>query len=64
MKKKLQDMERLCEKMQARFGAQDELVLQFKQELAALQEKRRKNLVAKNYGRRRVDTVEAAAPVH
>ena len=42
MKKKLQNLERLCKKMQARFGEQDELVLELKQELATLQEKKLK----------------------
>ena len=55
MKKKLQNVERLCEKMQARFGADDDLVLQFKQELSVLQEKKRKTQESANFGRRSVD---------
>ena len=35
MSKSLQNLERLCQKMQARYGAQDPMVLQLLDELAA-----------------------------
>lgn len=55
MKKNLQNMERLCEKMQARFGESDDLVLQFRRELEILREKKQKSLERENFGRRSVD---------
>lgn len=56
MKKNLQNMERLCEKMQARFGENDDLVLQFRRELEILREKKQKS---ENFGRRSVDKANA-----
>jgi hypothetical protein len=38
MTKNLQNLERLCQKMQARYGAQDAMVLQLLEELAARKE--------------------------
>jgi hypothetical protein len=35
MTKRLQNLERLCQKMQARYGAQDPMVMQLLQDLAA-----------------------------
>jgi hypothetical protein len=35
MTKRVQNLERLCQKMQARYGAQDPMVLQLLQDLAA-----------------------------
>jgi hypothetical protein len=35
MNKSLQNLERLCQKMQARYGAHDQMVLQLQEELAA-----------------------------
>jgi len=64
MKKKLQDMERLYEKMQARFGPQDDLVMQFKQELSVLLEKRQKDLAIKKFGRRNADKTDGTQSVH
>jgi hypothetical protein len=63
-KKKLQNMERLWQKMQARFGDQDPLVIAFKQELTVLQESGRKELLAHNFGRRQADAVDAKVIVH
>jgi hypothetical protein len=60
MKKNLQNMERLCEKMQARFGEDDDLVLQFRRELAILREKKQKNAGLANFGRRSVDKANAS----
>jgi hypothetical protein len=60
MNKKLLNMERLCEKMHARFGAEDDLVLEFKQELSILREKKRKSRESANFGRRSLDEARAA----
>lgn len=64
MTKKLQNMERLWQKMQARFGEEDTLVKEFKQELSALKENKRKNLLAKNFGRRQADAVDPTMTMH
>ncbi len=64
MKKKLQNMERLWQKMQAKFGDEDTLVMEFKQELSVLQENGRKNQLAKNFGRRKDDAADSAKAMH
>ncbi len=64
MKKHLQNMERLCKKMQARYGENDDLVVRFRQELSALQEKKAKSLAFKNFGRRNADKTIAGQSVH
>lgn len=64
MSKHLQNLERLCNKMQVRYGDGDNLVLQFKQELSALKKKKVKDLAAKNLGRRTVDKVAPAYSIH
>lgn len=58
MRKKLQNLERLSQKMEARFGDSDELVRAFKRELMAMREKLTEEIAAKNFGRRRLDTVD------
>lgn len=64
MKKHLQNMERLCKKMQARYGESDDLVVRFRQELSALQELKAKSLVFRNFGRRYVDRAPSNQSVH
>lgn len=61
MRKKLQNLERLSQKMEARFGENDELVLAFKRELMAMREKLFEEIAAKNLGRRKIDQVEVKA---
>lgn len=61
MRKKLQNLERLCQKMEARFGEDDELVLAFKQELLSMREKLSKEVAAKNFGRRKLDRIDPPA---
>ena len=58
MRKKLQNLERLNQKMEARFGEGDELVLAFKRELLSMREKLSKEIAAKNLGRRTIDQVD------
>ena len=50
MSKHLENLERLCNKMQLRYGDTDNLVLQFKQELTSLKEKKLKTLSSRNFG--------------
>ncbi len=64
MKKHLQNMERLCKKMQARYGESDDLVVRFRQELSALRELKAKSLVFRNFGRRYVDRTPSNQSVH
>ena len=58
MRKKLQNLERLSQKMEARFGEGDELVLAFQRELLSMREKLSKDVAAKNLGRRKMDQVD------
>ncbi|ABM38847.1 hypothetical protein [Polaromonas naphthalenivorans] len=53
MKKRLQNLELLCNKLQYRYGEDDDLVLQLKQELEILIAK---TLAKSNQGRRKDDT--------
>ncbi len=64
MHKHLQNLQRLCQKMQARYGEDDELVMQLKQEMAAFEAKAAKDSEAFNKGRRRLDLTPAALAVH
>jgi len=57
MRKKLQNLERLSQKMEARFGEDDELVLAFKRELLSMRDKLSEEIAAKNLGRRKMDRV-------
>jgi hypothetical protein len=64
MSKHLDSLERLCKKMQLRYGDNDDLVLQFKQELSVLREKKIKEITTKNFGRRTVDKAPPAPLSH
>ena len=61
MRKKLQNLERLSQKMEARFGEDDELVLAFKRELLSMRDKLSEEIAAKNLGRRKMDKVDPQA---
>ena len=64
MHKHLQNLQRLFQKMQARYGDNDELVLQLKQELIAFEAKAAKNRAAVNKGRRKLDLTPRSYAVH
>jgi len=64
MSKHLENLERLCNKLQYRYGDSDSLVLQFKQELGVAKEKRVQDLAAKNLGRRPVDKTAPSHLIH
>lgn len=64
MHKHLQNLERLFQKMQARYGDNDELVLQLKQELIAFEAKATKNRANFNKRRRKVDLSPPSYVVH
>ena len=61
MTKHLQNLERLHKKMTVRYGDADDLVLQLRQEVSALEKKTSRDLAAKNLARRQVDY---EAPAH
>ncbi len=63
MSKHLQNLERLCRKMEERYGDGDDLVLQFRQELSAMERKKLKDIAAKNFGRRTADHLVQASTV-
>jgi hypothetical protein len=55
MKKRLQNLERLCHKMQLRYGDDDELVLQLKHEIELIETKPSKTHAIANSRRRLQD---------
>lgn len=64
MKKHIQNLQRLCQKMHIRYGEGDDLVLQLKQELTALEAKKSRNLAVVNQNRRKQDIDQSATPLH
>jgi hypothetical protein len=64
MHKHLQNLQRLCQKMQTRYGENDELVIQLKQEMAAFEAKVVKDSQAVNKGRRHLDLAPATHALH
>jgi uncharacterized protein involved in exopolysaccharide biosynthesis len=64
MHKHLQNLQRLFQKMQTRYGENDELVVQLKQELTAIEAKVTKDLSAVNKGRRHLDLAPASHALH
>lgn len=64
MSNHLQNLQRLCQKMQARYGEDDALVMELKQELVLLEARKFRNLAAANQGRRKQDRRESCPPLH
>lgn len=64
MSKHLDSLEILCNKMRVKYGDADDLVLQLKQELSALKEKRVKNFARKSFGRRIDDKLVQEHSIH
>jgi peptidoglycan hydrolase CwlO-like protein len=64
MKKHIQNLQRLCQKMQVRYGEDDDLVLQLKLELASLEAKKAKNRDATKHNRRQQDTDPSTTHLH
>jgi peptidoglycan hydrolase CwlO-like protein len=64
MKKHIQNLQRLCQKLQVRYGENDDLVLQLKQELMSLEAKKSKNLAAMNHLRRKQETNLSTTHLH
>ena len=64
MSKHLQNLQRLCKKMQDRYGEDDALVMELKQELVLLEARKFRNLAAANHGRRKQDRRESSPSLH
>ena len=64
MHKHLQNLQRLFQKMQTRYGESDELVVQLKQELLAFEAKVAKDTAAVNKGRRYLDLTPRSHALH
>lgn len=64
MHKHLQNLQRLLQKMQTRYGEHDELVIKLQQELAAFEVKFAMDRAAINQGRRQFDQTPAAHTMH
>ncbi|MBG6072866.1 MULTISPECIES: hypothetical protein [unclassified Polaromonas] len=63
MQKHLQNLERVCQKLQFRYGDNDELVIEFKHELESLKTKKSLNRsrTLRNQGEQ---NAKLAAPLH
>ncbi|CAM3823543.1 hypothetical protein [Polaromonas hydrogenivorans] len=64
MHKHHQNLERLCQKLQFRYGEDDGLVMQLKHELESLESRQSKDDPQANRGRRKQDKEVSSAPVH
>jgi len=64
MHKHLQNLERLCQKLQFRYGQDDELVMQVKREIESNMTRYSKNRHSENQGRRWECKEEFSAPMH
>lgn len=64
MHKHLQNLQRLCQKLQFRYGDDDDLVIQLKHELESLEARKSRNLAMANLGRRKQDMGESSMPLH
>jgi hypothetical protein len=64
MHRRLQDLQELCEKLQARHGDDDDLVLQLKQALESLAANETRNHATAHHNRRKEDKTEPSKPLH
>ena len=64
MHRRLQDLQGLCEKLQARYGDDDDLVLQLKQALESLAANETRNHARAHHNRRKQDQTELSKPLH
>ena len=64
MQRRLQDLQELCEKLQARFGDDDDLVRQLKQALESLAANETRNHARAHHNRRKQDQTELSKPLH
>lgn len=64
MHKHHQNLERLCQKLQFRYGEDDGLVLQLKHELESLESRQSKSYPQASRGRRKQDKEDSSVPMH
>lgn len=64
MRKHLRNLERFFQKLQFRYGANDELVMEFKNELESLKVRKSSNAVRATQDWGSQDLGEASAPLH
>ena len=64
MSKHIQNLHRLCEKMEARYGKEDDFVLELRQEITVLEAKKSKDTAAANLRRRKGDSLTTPQPLH
>ncbi len=64
MHKHLQNLERLCQKLQFRYGQDDELVMQVKREIESNMTRYSKNHLSENQGRHWERKEAFSAPMH
>lgn len=64
MHRRLQDLQGLCERMQARYGNDDDLVLQLKQALESLAANETRNHTRAHHNRRKQDKTELSKHLH
>ena len=64
MNKHILNLHRLCEKMAVRYGEDDALVMEFRQEIAAHEAKKSKEAASANLRRRKGDVGRTAQAAH
>lgn len=64
MHRRVQDLQELCEKLKARYGDDDDLVLQLEQALESLAANEARNHAAAHHNRRQQDKKELSKPLH
>lgn len=64
MHRRLQDLQELCKKLQARYGDDDDLVLQLEQALESLAANEARNHATAHHNRRQQDKAEPSKPLH
>lgn len=64
MHRRLQDLQELCKQLQARYGDDDDLVLQLEQALESLAANEARHHATAHHNRRQQDKAEPAKPLH
>ncbi len=64
MHRRVQDLQGLCEKLKARYGDDDDLVLQLEQALESLAANEARHHAAAHHNRRQQDKKELSKPLH
>ena len=62
--RRLQDLQGLCEKLQARYGDDEDLLRQLKQALMSIAANETRNYARADHNRRKQDATEPSTPLH